>query len=81
MLLWSQNNYYHYFLKDLFIEREHKQKRQKKRERESQDNSVLSVEPNEGLDLTTLRSQPEPKPRVQCPANCATKVLELFPLF
>ena len=28
--------------------------------------SVLSVEPNGGLDLRTLRSQPEPKPRVGC---------------
>uniref|UniRef100_A0A452TIU4 Uncharacterized protein n=1 Tax=Ursus maritimus TaxID=29073 RepID=A0A452TIU4_URSMA len=30
---------------------------------ESQADSLLSVEPDVGLDLTTLRSQPEPKPR------------------
>ena len=34
-------------------------------ERESQADSLLSVEPDSGLDPTTTRSQPEPKPRVR----------------
>ena len=34
------------------------------RERESQANSTLRTEPNVGLDLMTLRTQPEPKPSV-----------------
>lgn len=43
--------------------REHVQKC--KREKESQADTVLSAEPDmPGLDLTTLRSQSEPKPRV-----------------
>ena len=48
------------FLKDfiyLFIERESKvEERQRKRERESQRESELSVEPDVGLSLMTLRS-------------------------
>ena len=34
-------------------------------ERDSEADSVLSVEPNEGLDPTTMRSCPEPKSRVR----------------
>lgn len=34
------------------------------RERESGADSLLSVEPGTGLDLTTPRSSPEPKSRV-----------------
>jgi len=34
------------------------------RGRESQEDSVLSLEPDAGLDLGTLRSQHKPKPRV-----------------
>ena len=34
-------------------------------ERESQADSILSAEPHEGLDATTMRSWPEPKPRVR----------------
>ena len=33
-------------------------------ERESKADSLLNVESNIGLQLTTLRSWPEPKPRV-----------------
>ena len=33
-------------------------------ERESQADSPLSMEPDMGLDLTTLKSWPEPKSRV-----------------
>ena len=42
----------------------HEQEGQRKRERESQADSILSMEPNIVLDLTTLKSQPELKPRV-----------------
>ena len=49
------------FKKYLFIlEREG----QRERERETQADSMLSVEPNAGLYLTTLRSPLESKPRV-----------------
>ena len=37
---------------------------QREREKESQADSPLSMEPHAGLDLTTLRSHPEWKPRV-----------------
>lgn len=37
-----------------------------KRERESEVEAVLSVEPDAGLETMTLRSWPEPKSRVQC---------------
>lgn len=37
---------------------------EKKRERESKADFMLSVEPYSGLDLTISRSLPEPKPRV-----------------
>ena len=44
---------------------------QKGRERggESHTDSTLSVEPNVGLSLTTLRSWPEPKPKVRHSTN------------
>ena len=32
------------------------------------------MEPEAGLDLMTLRSQPEPKPRVGCLMDCTTQV-------
>lgn len=35
-----------------------------KGEKESQSASTLSAEPDVGLDLTTLRSWPKPKPRI-----------------
>lgn len=31
------------------------------------------MEPNVGLDLSTLRLQPEPKPRVRCLSDCTTQ--------
>ena len=50
-------------------ERESKRKQKRERdgeaERESQADSIPGTEPDAGLDLTTLRSQPEPKPRVR----------------
>ena len=42
---------------------------------ESEADSVLSVESNVGLDLTILRSRPEPKPRVGLLTGCATHAL------
>ena len=48
-------------------ERERKREGDRERGREgerSQARSILSVEPNMGLDPTTLGSWPEPKPRV-----------------
>ena len=42
-------------------------------ERESQADSALSPGPNTGLDLTTLRLWPEPKPRVIHPTDWATQ--------
>lgn len=39
--------------------------------------SPLSAEPNSGLDLRAVRSRPEPRLRVRCLSNCATKL----PLF
>ena len=38
----------------------------RERERESQADSALSTEPDLGLNLMTLRSQSELKPRVGC---------------
>lgn len=35
---------------------------QRKRERETREDSTLSTEPSTGLDLMTLRSGPEPNP-------------------
>ena len=35
---------------------------------------MLSVKPHTGLIITSLRSRPEPKPRVRCLANHATHV-------
>lgn len=42
-------------------------------ERETQADSLLSVEPNVGLDLVTLRSQPALKSRVTRLIDCATQ--------
>ena len=42
--------------------------------RESQADSILSGEPDEGLDLMTLRSWPEPKSRAVHLTDCATQV-------
>ena len=46
---------------------------QRKRERETQADSVLSVEPNTGLDLMTLRSWPELIPRIRRSTDCASQ--------
>ena len=42
---------------------------ERQEEREFQVGSMLSMEPNMGLNLMTLRSWPEPKSRVGCSAN------------
>jgi len=39
---------------------------------------MLSTEPIVGLDLTTLRSLPELKPRVECLTDYATQVPQDF---
>ena len=41
--------------------------------RESQADSALSMEPDSGLHLMTLRSGPEPKPKAGCLTDCATQ--------
>ena len=47
-------------------ESKHSQGRgRERRERESQAGSTPSTEPDVGLDLTTMRSWPEPKSRVR----------------
>ena len=46
---------------------------QRERERESQANSEMSIEPDLGLGITNLRSWPELKPRVGCLTDWATK--------
>ena len=67
----------HYFFKDLFIylrERAHacmSRGRGRERGRESQANSMLSMEPKMGLNLMTLRSWLKQKPRVGCLTNWA----------
>ena len=43
--------------------------REKERERESQAGSIPSIEPDAGLDPTTVRSSPEPKSRIGRLAN------------
>ena len=43
--------------------------RREEGERESQADFPLSMEPDMGLDLMTLRSQPELKPRIRCSTN------------
>ena len=47
---------------------------EEEKERWSQADSVLSAEPDVGLDLVTLRSPPELKPRVRHLTNCTTQV-------
>lgn len=46
---------------------------QRERETKSLADSPLSTEPHTGLDPTTLRSGPEPKPRVGCLPDCTTQ--------
>ena len=46
-------------------ERECVAERSRERKRESQADSLMSTEPDTELHITTLRSQPEPKPRVR----------------
>ena len=48
--------------------------REGERERESQADSLLSLEPQAGLDPRTLRSRPEPKSRVGYLTDSATQV-------
>ena len=43
-------------------------------ERESHPDTALSKEPDTGLDLMILRSQPERRSRVGCSPSCATQV-------
>jgi len=45
----------------------------KERETESQAGSELSTEPDTKLDLTTLRSRPDPKPKIGHLTNCSTQ--------
>ena len=54
---------------------------QGERERESQAGSMLSAEPNAGLDLTILGSSPEPKSSRTFNQLSHTGVTRLFPFF
>ena len=47
---------------------------EEQRKGESQADSVLSTEPNVRLDPMSLRSRPEPKPRIDCSTDRATSV-------
>lgn len=49
--------------------------RWRQRERASQADPVLSMEPDGGLDLMTLRSQFEPKSGIRCLTKCTTQAL------
>ena len=44
-------------------------------ERESPTHSALSMEPDEGMDLTTPKSVPEPKSGVTRLTDCTTQVI------
>ena len=72
----AQETIHHHclFFKDLFI---YFRRSTGRRGRESEADSELSEDPDARLDLTTLRSQPELKPRAGCLTNCTTQV----PLF
>lgn len=59
------------FLWDFGGDLEHKWEGE--RERESQANCSLSMEPNTGLNLIPLSSSPDPKPRIGCLTSCATQ--------
>jgi len=69
----------HIFFKDLFIywretESTHRRAGERgDREKETWADSMLSAEPDTGLDLTTLRSRPKLKPRVRHSTDCATQ--------
>ena len=62
------------FLDLFFLFRKREREREWGAGRESQVDSLLSVELNTGLDLMTLRSLPEPKSRVRCSIDWATQV-------
>ena len=64
-----------YFFKDLFIDWESKGRvgRSGGRERDSQADFLLSAKPDVELDLTALRSWPEPKPRAGHSTDWATQ--------
>ena len=63
----------HSFLKIYLFEKESEDEweGQKERKTDSEADSTLSMEPNRGLNLTILRSQPELKLRVRCLTKCA----------
>ena len=50
---------------------------QRKRERETEADCA-EQEPSVGLDLTTLTSQPELKPRFDCSNICITQVFQIL---
>ena len=47
-------------------------------ERENQASFTPSVEPDEGLNLTTLRSWPEPEPRIRRITDWATQAPQTY---
>ena len=77
---WRVSIDYYYFLRFLFVWGGDERKRE--RERESQADTVLSMQPDMGLNLTTQRSWPEPKSRVQdqlteLPRHPTVQIIEL----
>lgn len=62
-------------------EKEYKQEGQREKERESQANSMLSMEPGARLDLRNPRSVSEPKPRIRCLSDCTTQAPQQYACF
>ena len=69
---WIESKVVKYSLR-FICDREQKQEGWKERETEPQADFLLSMEPKRVLDLMTLRSWPELKPRVGCLTDCATQ--------
>lgn len=68
------NQCWRFFFKRLYIFIcERKREWARGRERESEADSALIAEPNEGFNPTTMRSCPEPKPRVNHSINWGTQ--------
>ena len=65
--------FFFFLKKDLFQREREREHGGRGRGRENLNQTLLSAEPDSGLDPMTLRSGPELKPRVRCLTNCATQ--------